>query len=120
MVLAIKLSIDYPTVESPYRNGFALVVCYSSVLSPRRTDSIPVYFAAKLTEEVHPAKGNLTRMRILRKSLSEARPFLKESWALGWPMILIMFFHFSVGITDVYVAGFLGKEVFSSITLYGL
>ena len=58
-------------------------------------------------------------MVMFRQALSEARPFLKDSWALGWPMILIMFFHFAIGITDVYVAGFLGSEVMAAVGYVG-
>ncbi len=58
-------------------------------------------------------------MIMFRQALSEARPFLKDSWALGWPMILIMFFHFAIGITDVYVAGFLGSDVMAAVGYVG-
>jgi MATE family multidrug resistance protein len=43
------------------------------------------------------------------------RGFLKESWAMGWPMIMIMFFQFSIGIADVYVAGYLGTQVLAAV-----
>lgn len=39
------------------------------------------------------------------------RKMLAQSWAVGWPMTLIMFFEFLIGITDVYVAGRFGKDV---------
>ena len=32
-------------------------------------------------------------------------------WQLSWPMLLIMIFNFLVGMTDVYVAGFISPEV---------
>ena len=32
-------------------------------------------------------------------------------WQLSWPMLLIMIFNFLVGMTDIYVAGFIGPEV---------
>lgn len=35
----------------------------------------------------------------------------KNIWHMTWPMILVMFFNFLVGITDIYVAGFLGPEI---------
>ena len=47
--------------------------------------------------------------------LPEVRPFVRESWGLGWPMILIMFFYFAIGLTDVYVAGFLGTDVMAAV-----
>jgi putative MATE family efflux protein len=42
---------------------------------------------------------------------------LKESWAVSWPMAVIMFFIFLIGFSDVYVAGMFGKEVQAA---YGL
>jgi multidrug resistance protein, MATE family len=49
----------------------------------------------------------------------EIRRFLRESWSMGWPMILIMFFTFSIGIADVYVAGFLGTEILAAVGYVG-
>lgn len=45
------------------------------------------------------------------------KSFLAQSWAVGWPMTMIMFFIFLIGLADVYVAGILGKEVQAA---YGL
>jgi multidrug resistance protein, MATE family len=45
----------------------------------------------------------------------EIRRLLKESWAMGWPMILIMFFQFAIGLTDVYVAGYLGTDILAAV-----
>ncbi len=42
-----------------------------------------------------------------------------ESWAMGWPMILIMFFQSSIGITDAYVAGYLGTDIFAAVGYVG-
>jgi len=39
------------------------------------------------------------------------KSIIAESWSVGWPMTLIMFFQFLIGLTDVYVAGRFGKEV---------
>ncbi|MDD4183729.1 MAG: MATE family efflux transporter [Candidatus Omnitrophica bacterium] len=39
------------------------------------------------------------------------KSIIAESWSIGWPMTLIMFFQFLIGLTDVYVAGKFGKEV---------
>ncbi len=58
-------------------------------------------------------------MRDFRSFRQEITPFIKESWAMGWPMILIMFFHFTIGLTDVYVAGFMGTEVLASVGYVG-
>jgi multidrug resistance protein, MATE family len=41
----------------------------------------------------------------------DIREFSAEGWAVAWPMTLIMFFEFLIGLTDIYVAGRLGKEV---------
>ncbi|MBN2040361.1 MAG: MATE family efflux transporter [Spirochaetes bacterium] len=43
------------------------------------------------------------------------RYILRHSWSISWPMIIIMLMDFFVGITDVYIAGKLGKEVQASI-----
>jgi multidrug resistance protein, MATE family len=32
-------------------------------------------------------------------------------WHMSWPMLLVMFFNFLVGLADIFVAGFLGPEV---------
>ncbi len=37
-------------------------------------------------------------------------PLLKSSWSVSWPMSVIMFFVFLIGLTDVYVAGKISKE----------
>jgi putative MATE family efflux protein len=42
---------------------------------------------------------------------SDIKAFLRESWSMSWPMILIMFFEFTTGLTDVYIAGRVGKEI---------
>ncbi len=49
----------------------------------------------------------------------EVRQHMKESWAIGWPMMLVMFFQFSIGIADVYVAGLLGSDVLASVGYVG-
>ena len=41
----------------------------------------------------------------------DVKGYLEESWAIGWPMVLIMLFNFIISLTDVYVAGRVGKEV---------
>ncbi len=42
--------------------------------------------------------------------LRNNRNHFKKSWSLSWPMLLIMFFEFSINLADVYIAGLLGKE----------
>ena len=39
------------------------------------------------------------------------KALVRDSWAVSWPMALIMFFEFLIGITDIYIAGRFGKEV---------
>ncbi|MEN6617372.1 MAG: MATE family efflux transporter [Syntrophorhabdus sp.] len=39
------------------------------------------------------------------------RSFAANSWAISAPMTLIMIFEFLIGITDIYIAGKVGKEV---------
>ena len=46
---------------------------------------------------------------ILRRP--DIRAFAAEGWSVAWPMTLIMFFEFLIGLTDIYVAGRVGKEV---------
>ena len=46
----------------------------------------------------------------IRANFQEVVPFLQESWSMGWPMILIMFFQFAIGLTDVWVAGYWGPR----------
>jgi multidrug resistance protein, MATE family len=41
----------------------------------------------------------------------DLRFFVSRSWAVCWPMTLIMLFEFLIGLTDVYIAGRLGKEI---------
>jgi MATE family multidrug resistance protein len=41
----------------------------------------------------------------------EIRGLISESWSVSAPMTLIMVFEFLIGITDIYVAGKVGKEI---------
>jgi multidrug resistance protein, MATE family len=47
------------------------------------------------------------------------RRLLRESWSMGWPMILIMSFQFFIGFADIYVAGFLGVNVLAAVGYVG-
>src|SRR5271157_5815640 len=58
-------------------------------------------------------------MTSIKTRYTEVRQFLSEAWALGWPMILVMFFQFSIGIADVYVAGYMGTEVLAAVGYVG-
>jgi multidrug resistance protein, MATE family len=42
---------------------------------------------------------------------AELRSYVLRSWSVSWPMTLIMLFEFLIGITDVYIAGRVGKEI---------
>lgn len=39
------------------------------------------------------------------------RAFISRSWTVSWPMTVIMLFEFLISLTDVYIAGKIGKEV---------
>ncbi|MCI0493560.1 MATE family efflux transporter [candidate division KSB1 bacterium] len=41
----------------------------------------------------------------------DIRSFISRSWAISWPMTLIMFFEFLISLADVYIAGKISKEV---------
>ncbi len=45
------------------------------------------------------------------------RQLIKKSWSTSWPIVLIMFFEFIINLTDVYVAGRLGKEYQAAVGL---
>ena len=49
-------------------------------------------------------------IRTLFKSES-FRSFVSRSWSISWPITVIMFFEFLIGLTDVYIAGRVSKEV---------
>jgi len=55
---------------------------------------------------------------IVKKLKEErVRSLFRQSWSMSWPMTLIMFFLFLIGLADVYVAGRISKEIQAS---YGL
>jgi MATE family multidrug resistance protein len=41
--------------------------------------------------------------------------YLSQSWSTSWPMIIIMLFEFLINLTDVYIAGILGKEIQATV-----
>jgi multidrug resistance protein, MATE family len=41
----------------------------------------------------------------------DIRKFISESWSMGWPMMIIMFFEFLTGLVDIFVAGRISKEI---------
>jgi putative MATE family efflux protein len=48
---------------------------------------------------------------MIKELIEENKPLIRESWSVSWPMSLIMFSMFLIGLTDVYVAGKFGKEI---------
>ncbi len=50
------------------------------------------------------------KIRTLFKS-ENLRSFVSRSWSISWPITVIMFFEFLIGLTDVYIAGRVSKEV---------
>ncbi len=42
------------------------------------------------------------------------RSLISRSWSISWPITVIMFFEFLIGLTDVYIAGRVSKEVQAS------
>ena len=55
--------------------------------------------------EKGPVRGQELAVDLTRGSAWE------NIWRMSWPMLLVMFFNFLVGLTDIYVAGFLGPEI---------
>jgi putative MATE family efflux protein len=53
----------------------------------------------------------------MKPYLNKFKDLASTSWAVSWPMTLIMFFEFLMGLADVYVAGKIGKEIQAA---YGL
>ncbi len=51
----------------------------------------------------------------IKFSRQEIASLFKNSWSISWPMIIIMLIDFLVGITDVYIAGRLSKEVQATV-----
>lgn len=41
----------------------------------------------------------------------DIRAFISRSWAVSWPMTVIMLFEFLISLTDVYIAGKINKEI---------
>ncbi len=75
------------------------------------------FFANDAVEKTE--QGLSIQIMDLKFTDKELRNFLWESWSLGWPMILIMFFQFSIGLADVYVAGYMGTNVLAAVGYVG-
>lgn len=41
----------------------------------------------------------------------DIKSFISRSWSVSWPLTVIMFFEFLMGLTDVYIAGKVSKEI---------
>ena len=52
--------------------------------------------------------GNKFRTLFTREDI---RSLISRSWSVSWPITVIMFFEFLIGLTDVYIAGRVSKEV---------
>ena len=48
-------------------------------------------------------------------SNKDIKEIIKNSWFVSWPLVIIMLIEFFVSITDVYIAGKLGKEIQASV-----
>ncbi len=56
-------------------------------------------------------------MKNKRIDYRELSSLLIQSWTVSWPMILIMAFQFFISLTDVFIAGRIGKNVQASVGL---
>ena len=52
----------------------------------------------------------MTRLLTFVKK-EEIRSFISRSWSVSWPLTVIMVFEFLIGLTDVYIAGKVNKEI---------
>ena len=59
-------------------------------------------------------KGMQNTHKIRSNSLTMGNLWM-NIWQISWPMFLIMIFNFFVGLTDVYVAGFISPEVQAAV-----
>ncbi|MGB7574921.1 MAG: MATE family efflux transporter [Thermodesulfobacteriota bacterium] len=41
----------------------------------------------------------------------DIKSYISRSWSVSWPLTLIMLFEFLIGLTDVYIAGRVSKEI---------
>lgn len=48
-------------------------------------------------------------LTLLKKG--EIKSYISRNWSMSWPMTLIMVFEFLIGLTDVYIAGMVSKEI---------
>jgi putative MATE family efflux protein len=62
---------------------------------------------------ISPSKNEAvdsSKFRILL-TRENIRSLILRSWSVSWPITVIMFFEFLIGLTDVYIAGRVSKEV---------
>ncbi len=52
----------------------------------------------------------MTRLLAFVKS-EDIKSFISRSWSVSWPLTVIMVFEFLIGLTDVYIAGQVSKEI---------
>ena len=46
-----------------------------------------------------------------RSKIENLKCFVSRSWRVAWPMTVIMVYEFLIGLTDVFVAGRIGKDI---------
>ncbi len=66
--------------------------------------------------QTEPVLCSLTYMQNLMALFKRenVRVYISRSWEVAWPMTLIMLYEFLIGLTDVYVAGRVGKDIQAS------
>ena len=52
----------------------------------------------------------MTRLSAL-VNREDIKSYISRSWSVSWPLTLIMLFEFLIGLTDVYIAGRVSKEI---------
>ncbi len=56
--------------------------------------------------------GRVEVMKLLTLFKREdIRSSISRSWSVSWPLTLIMVFEFLIGLTDVYIAGRVSKDI---------
>lgn len=63
----------------------------------------------KLTLHEQPGQTMVDLKSIFKNK--DVGKYISESWSVGWPMMIIMFFEFLTGFIDIYVAGKISKEI---------
>jgi MATE family multidrug resistance protein len=56
-----------------------------------------------------PKKEGMGLLTLFKRE--EIKSFISRSWSMSWPLTVIMLFEFLMGLTDVYIAGKVSKEI---------